>query len=83
MREIKTGFARERALAKKRDEIAAKEANLYKGKRSAETLGRCVATIHPKDYFRLLKKYGHEEVGSDEFLKYFQKKHPHLAPNKL
>ena len=83
MREIKTGFARERALAKKRDELAAREAQLHKGKRSAEALGRMVATFHKRDYFRLLKKYGHEEVGSDEFLKYFQKKHPHLAPNKL
>ena len=84
MREINTGFAREKAYAKKRDERAAKEAQLHKGKHSnVEALGRCVATIHPKDYFRLIRKYGHEEVGSDEFIRYFQKKHPQLAPNKI
>jgi len=46
-------------------------------------LGRCVATIPHREYFRLIKKYGQETVHSTEFLKYFQKNFSDLTPNKL
>jgi hypothetical protein len=36
-----------------------------------------------REFFRLIKKYGHAEVHSKDFLRYFQKKFPQLSPNKL
>ena len=47
------------------------------------TLGKCVANIPPREYFRLIKKYGHAEVHSPNFLKYFQRKFSDLSPNKI
>jgi hypothetical protein len=35
------------------------------------------------EFFRLIQKYGHKEVHSREFLKYFQKTNPDLAVHKL
>jgi hypothetical protein len=35
-----------------------------------------------REYFRLVKKYGHETVHSREFMSYFNKKMPELSPNK-
>ena len=46
------------------------------------TLGKCVATIPARDFFRLTKKYGHETVHSKEFIKYYNKKFPELSANK-
>jgi hypothetical protein len=82
MREIRNGFGMEKALEDKREMIARKEAAMTRGKRS-KALGKCVATIPARDYFRILKKYGHQEVHSNEFIKFFQKKHPELSPNRL
>jgi len=44
--------------------------------------GKCVASIPARDYFRLINKYGTEEVHSPKFLKYFQKNFGNLTPNK-
>lgn len=82
MREIKRGFEIEKYFSGKRDMIAAKEAKELQGKQT-KALGRCVMSMHPRDYFRIKHKYGHEEINSPEFIRYFQKKHPELSPNKL
>ena len=81
MKEIKTGFKRERATEHKRVEQAKKEAQEMRGK-THPTLGKPVATIPAREFFRLTKKYGHETVHSKEFLKYYNKKFPELSPNK-
>jgi hypothetical protein len=81
MREIKTGFQREIALEKQRTDTAAKEAKRHVGK-THPTLGKCVATIPARDFFRLTKKYGHDTVHSKEFIKYYNKKFPEMSPNK-
>jgi hypothetical protein len=47
------------------------------------TLGKCVASIPARDYFRLVNKYGIQEVHSPKFLKYFQQNFGNLSPNKL
>tara|TARA_Y100001938_G_C7807965_1_gene290418 strand:+ start:62 stop:370 length:309 start_codon:yes stop_codon:yes gene_type:complete len=81
MKEIKTGFKLERETEHKRVEQARKEAKELKGK-THPVLGKPVATIPAREFFRLTKKYGHETVHSKEFLKYYNKKFPELSPNK-
>lgn len=82
MNEIKNGFKLERQTEKRRVQQAAKEAQQLKGKTNS-ALGRPVATIPHREYFRLIKKYGRETVHSKEFLKYYNKKFPELSPNKV
>ena len=81
MNEIKNGFKLERETEKQRVEGAAKEAQALKGT-THPVLGKPVASIPPREYFRLIKKYGHDTVHSKEFLKYYNKKFPELSPNK-
>ena len=81
MKEIKTGFKLEKATENKRVEQARKEAQKLKGT-THPTLGKPVASIPPREYFRLIKKYGQETVHSKEFLRYYNKKFPELSPNK-
>ena len=81
MRAIHNGYKREVALEKKRTDVAAKEAIQQRGK-THPVLGKCVATIPARDFFRLTKKYGHDGVHSKEFIKYYNKKFPELSANK-
>jgi hypothetical protein len=82
MDEIKNGFQLEKRTEATRVNQARKEASQEKGK-VHPVLGRCVATIPHREYFRLIKKYGQETVHSKEFLAYFQKNFSDLTPNKL
>jgi len=50
--------------------------------KSIPGLGKCVGVMPAREYFRLVKKYGHETVHSREFMSYFNKKMPELSPNK-
>ena len=81
MKEITNGFKLERQTEKQRVAGAAKEAQALKGT-THPTLGKPVATIPAREFFRLTKKYGPETVHSKEFLKYYNKKFPELSPNK-
>mgnify|MGYP006248671827 CR=1 FL=1 len=81
MREIQMGFKMERAKEEDRRNQAAREAKTNVGK-THPVLGKCVANIPARDYFRLVNKYGAETVTSTEFLKYYNKKFPELSPNK-
>ena len=81
MKEIKNGFKLERETEQKRVAQAAKEAQELKGT-THPVLGKPVASIPPREYFRLIQKYGQETVHSKEFLKYYNKKFPELSPNK-
>jgi len=82
MQEIRNGLELERNTELLREEAARKEAHEEKGK-VHPLLGRCVATIPAKEFFRLTKKYGHDEVHSIEFIKDYNKRFPHLSPNKI
>jgi hypothetical protein len=82
MDEIKNGFQLEKQTEASRVTQARKEATAERGK-VHPVLGRCVATIPHREYFRLIKKYGQDTVHSKEFLKYFQKNFSDLTPNKL
>lgn len=83
IREIKTGFQLIKANEKKEEIIAARQAEQMKGHRTIPGLGKCVAMMPPDEYYRLLRKFGHAEVKSKEFLRYYQKKFPHLSPNRI
>jgi len=82
MKEIKTGFNLEKQTEQKRVAQAAKEAKELRGK-THPVLGKPVATIPAREFFRLTQKYGQETVHSKEFLKYYNKKFPELSPNKI
>ena len=82
MQEIQGGLQLEKATEKDRYQQAAKEAHQLKGT-IHPTLGRPVATMPAREFFRLVKKYGQETVHSKEFLQYFQKNFSDLTPNKL
>tara|TARA_X000001382_G_scaffold128727_1_gene119096 strand:- start:391 stop:696 length:306 start_codon:yes stop_codon:yes gene_type:complete len=81
MREIKNGYRLEVEREKHRTKIATKEAQEHKGK-THPVLGKCVATIPARDFFRLTNKYGHDEVHSKEFIKHYNKTFPGMSPNK-
>ena len=80
--EIKSGFKLEKETEHLRVAQAQKEAQDLRGK-CHPTLGKCVATIPARDFFRLTNKYGHDQVHSKEFIKYYQKNFSDLSPNKL
>ena len=82
MNEIKSGFELERKTEHLRVAQARKEAQSAKGK-TVPGLGKCVATMPAREFFRLTNKYGHKEVHSKEFLKYYNKKFSDLSPNKI
>jgi hypothetical protein len=82
IKEIKTGFQLAKANEKREELIAAHQAQEIKGHKTIPGLGKCVAMFPPDEYFRLIKKYGRKELLSKEFLRYFNKKFPHLSPNK-
>lgn len=81
MKELLTGFELERKTEGEREMQARKEAHELSGK-THPTLGKPVATMPAREFFRLTKKYGHEQVHSKEFLQYYNKKFPELSPNK-
>lgn len=83
IREIKTGFELVKANEKKEEIIAAQQAQAMRGHRTIKGLGKCVAMMPPDEYYRLIRKFGHAEVKSKEFLRYYRKKFPHLSPNAI
>jgi len=82
IKEIQTGFQLEREHENFRVKAAQAEADELRGHKTIPTLGKCVGVMPERDFFRLVQKYGHAEVHSKGFLKYFNKKFPHLSPNK-
>ncbi len=83
MREIKLGFHRERVNEGIRVKNASAYAQSFKDSKEVPGLGRHVAAMPARDYFRLVQKYGHQEVHSDDFIRYFQKKMPELTSHKV
>lgn len=81
MKELENGFEIERRQEGQREMQARKEAHELRGK-THPVLGKPVATMPAREFFRLTKKYGHEQVHSKEFLQYYNKKFPELSPNK-
>jgi len=82
LNEIKSGFKLEKETEHIRVAQARKEAQREKGK-THPVLGKCVATMPAREFFRLTKKYGHDQVHSKGFIKYYNKKFSDLSPNKI
>lgn len=82
MQEIQEGLQLERATEKDRYQQAVKEASELKGK-THPTLGKPIATMPAREFFRLTSKYGHDEVHSKEFLQNYNKRFPELSPNQI
>ena len=84
MREITTGIALKQAWEGEREKICAQEAEKIK---NSQKFGfknlRCVAVTPGWEWFNIRKKYGHEAMHDRGFIKDYQKRFPHLAPNKL
>lgn len=85
IKEIKTGFQLAKEISRKDEIKAAHEAKTLRGHRPiGEDVNLRAVAVYPQDeYLRLVKKYGHKEVSSKEFIRFYQKKFPDLAPNKL
>tara|TARA_R100001163_G_scaffold65799_1_gene64989 strand:- start:1637 stop:1948 length:312 start_codon:yes stop_codon:yes gene_type:complete len=81
MREVLNGFEVEKRTEEERVQRARFEAKEHVGK-THPIFGKCVATMPAREYFRLIGKYGDEEVKSKEFLKDFNKRFKDLSPNK-
>lgn len=82
IREIKTGFQLQRERERKDELEATAQAKVLKEQKSVKNLGKCVAVIPADTYYLLNNQYGRDEVHSTEFLRYYNKKYPHLSPNK-
>lgn len=78
---IDRSFENERATEQNRILRSAREAQELRGK-THPTLGRCVASIPARDYFRLVNEYGRDTVHSKEFLRFFNKRFKELSPNQ-
>ena len=83
MRELKTGLQLKKETERAREIQAAREAKEKVQSKEMKGLGRCVAVIPEWEFYRMKDKYGHHEIHSKEFMKYYQKTFPNLSPNKL
>jgi hypothetical protein len=82
IREIRSGFELVKANEQRKEIEAAHEAAAMRKHKTVAGLGKCVAVMPQDEFFRLQKKYGRDEVHSREFLRDFNKRFPHLSPNK-
>ena len=81
--EIKTGWQFMKERERLEELKAEKQAAEMRSHKSVNGLGKCVAVIPADEWHLLNKRYGHAEVHSKEFLRYFNKKFPHLSPNRI
>lgn len=84
IREITTGIQLKQNLEKEREKICAQHAEKVKlhAKFGFKNL-RHLSVTPAWEWFNLRRKYGHQEITSKEFIKDYQKRFPHLSPNKL
>jgi hypothetical protein len=78
-----TGMELKKQIENKKEIEAAEQAKAHRAAKEVQGLGRCVGVIPEWEFFRMQQKYGHAEIHSKGFMKYFQKAFPHLSPNKL
>lgn len=83
MRELITGLELKKEIERSKEAQAAQQAKGMVNHKEVPGLGRCIGVIPEWEFFRMQQKYGHKEVHSREFMKYYQKKFPHLSPHKI
>jgi len=82
IKEIKEGINQIKLNEKIEERRAAEQAAAMKDAKPMKDLGKLVAVVPRDEYFRLMQKYGREEVQSPEFWRFYNKAFPHLSPNK-
>ena len=82
MKEIKNGFALEKKTESQRVRAIAADVRKTKGETNP-SLGKKVASMPAREFFRLTSKYGHDEVHSKGFLQDYNKRFPHMCANKI
>lgn len=84
IREISTGIQLKQNMEKEREKICAQHAERVKKHSMTGFKNLRHLTVTPAwEWFNMRNKYGHQEVSSKEFIKDYQKRFPHLCPNKL
>lgn len=74
--EIEAGFGVEKDTESLRLDNLREVTAMHKEQPTHPTLGKLVAMVPARDYFRLLQKYGNDETHSREFIRYMHKKVP-------
>jgi hypothetical protein len=83
MREIRTGVKLKTKLEETRVRGVRRYVQTARENKRNPVLGSHAFSMPAYEFFRLQDKYGHEEVHSEEFLKFHQKKFPDLTVEKL
>lgn len=83
IREIRTGFQLAKAQEDAEEIVAAQEAQTMRDAKAVKGLGLHVWEMPQDGYFRLLKKYGHDELHSKEFARYLRKNMKHLTSHSV
>ena len=81
VKHIQDSFTKEMCEEEARETMARAHARSI-GKATVPGLGKCVAVMPAREFFRLQAKYGAATVHSKEFLQFFNRKHGDLSPNK-
>lgn len=82
-KELRHGLKLKESLENERIMNARLNASKVNKQKTIEGLGKHIAEIPTWEFFRVLKKYGHDEVHSREFMRYFQKKFSDLSTSKV
>jgi hypothetical protein len=83
IRELLTGEEfRRKNNERKREQQAYREAAEMKGHRTVAGLGKCIACIPQMEFIAISAKYGNDCWDDKSFIKDFQRRFPHLAPNR-
>ena len=82
MEHIKDSMQHELKTEEAREIVARAEARALKEHKTVPWLGKCVAVMPAREFFRLQAKYGADVVHSKEFIQFFNKKMPELSPYK-
>lgn len=82
--ELRYGIKLKEAWENEREKICAQHAEkVKKAQKDGFKSLRCVAVTPAWEWFNMRNKYGAEAMRDRGFMKDFQKRFPHLSPNKL
>jgi hypothetical protein len=84
LNELRYGVKLKEAWENEREKICAQHADKIKtAQKDAFKSLRCVAVTPAWEWFNMRNKYGAEAMRDRGFMKDFQKRFPHLSPNKI
>ena len=80
--EIRKSLKDELDTQQEREVLMRAHAASMKNHKTMPGLGKCVAVMPAREFFRLQAKYGAATLHSKEFIQYFNQKFHDLSPNK-